>query len=469
MNKPMAHRTTLGKALSINQDEKIYGVFAEIGAGQEVARWFFQAGKASQTIAKTMSAYDMVYSDVIYGKEKSGRYVCKSRLVKMLDREYSQIEQRLGEIRGKKSQFFVFADTVATTTEPKKNSHGWLGLRFQDKPLSPTSQVVLHVRLLDPYRLQQQEVLSTLGVNLIYSSFYFRNDIATFLNHLTDDIKEGRLAIDYMEVSGPAFKDFDNRMLNLELVYRRHASAAFFFGNKEVDYCGDSLFNKPILVQRGSFRPVTLLNLEIMKAGEADFALDNKIKASDLMSLFEITLREIMDHSHSKITKEEFLHRIDLINELGFPVLLTHFNLFFELKNFLRMFSKNKIAMLVGAGLLEKIFDEQFYSHLDGGLLEGMGKLLDKETKMYVFPYKSQSICQTAKSFLPHKGIAKIYEHFLVNGKIKDLTDCDQIPDSYSANEIRAMIEQGDRTWESQVAKSVKEAIKKKKLFGLKG
>ena len=199
-------QSTTQKALDINLDLSRYGSFAEIGAGQEVAHQFFQAGKASQTIALTISAYDMTFSDIIYGKEKSGRYVCESRVRKMLDREYEKLVERLGTTRGKSTSFFAFADTVATGSEGKKNSHGWMGLKFQHKPGAQASEVVLHMRLLDRHRLQQQETLSILGVNLLHSSFYKTAHPLEFIEGLFDKIKNGAIAVDAIHFSGEAFK-----------------------------------------------------------------------------------------------------------------------------------------------------------------------------------------------------------------------------------------------------------------------
>lgn len=257
-------KTILEKALDINVDPLFYGSFAEIGAGQEVARQFFQAGRASQTIALTISAYDMTFSDVIYGREKNGRYVCQSRVEKMLDKEYAKLIERLAEARGDKTCFFSFADTVATSSEGSKRScHGWLGVRFQTKPNSEPSTVILHVRMLDKHRLQQQETLSKLGVNLIHSCLYEHKNPDNFLAGLFDQIKKDALAVDVVLFTGDAFKKYDPILFNLNLVSLGWSEAILVDENGQLQHPGDYLFGKSLLIQRGFFSPVTNTHLDI--------------------------------------------------------------------------------------------------------------------------------------------------------------------------------------------------------------
>lgn len=228
MSDPLAPENTTGKALKINRDLSRYGAFAEIGAGQEVARHFFQAGKASQTIAKTISAYDMIVSDDIYGKEESGRYVCESRVAKMLTHEYDLLVDRLSETRGAHSRFFTFANTVATaSSNSNKQSHGWMGVRFQSEPGGPCNDIILHVRMLDRHRLQQQEALGVLGVNLLDCAFYHLHS-DDFISHLVSGLKQGQVVIDVIKFSGPDTAHFDVRLMNLQLVHRGLADAILF-------------------------------------------------------------------------------------------------------------------------------------------------------------------------------------------------------------------------------------------------
>ena len=139
---------THSKALKINLDPRWYGTFAEIGAGQEVVRWFFRVGGAAGTIAKSMSAYDMKVSDAIYGH--ADRYVSRDRLQAMLDREFDLDVERLGQQRGEDTSFFAFADTVVARSYRGSNEcHGWMGIKFQSRASDQPSQIVMHVRMLD--------------------------------------------------------------------------------------------------------------------------------------------------------------------------------------------------------------------------------------------------------------------------------------------------------------------------------
>ncbi len=200
------------KAFAINMDKAIYGTFAEIGAGQEVARRFFHVGGAAGTVAKTISAYDKTFSDAIYGK--SSRFVSRQRLGEMLDHEYDLLIERLDEKSGAEKTFFAFADTVSARAYKTKNeSHGWLGVRFQTFPRSQPHEIILHVRMLDDHNLAQQEALGIVGVNLIYGAYFFRKDPKVFIASLLDDLDASRIEIDVIRFSGSDFAMIDNRIM----------------------------------------------------------------------------------------------------------------------------------------------------------------------------------------------------------------------------------------------------------------
>jgi hypothetical protein len=456
-------RTTLGKALLINQDPALYGTFAEIGAGQEVARYFFLAGKASQTIAKTISAYDMSFSDEIYGKETSGRYVCESRLFRMLDKEYSLLERRLKQKRGSESLFFAFANTVATSSDQHKHCHGWMGFRFQTAANGPFSDVVMHVRMLDKHRLQQQEIIGILGVNLIFASIFKRQKVNSFIDTLTEDIKEGRLAIDLIRFSGEAFTDFNNNKVNLELLRRKLSEITYFTPEQKILYVGDELYGKALFIQRGSFAPFTNCHLEIINKGLNQFTAEYDLNTKTVMPLLEINLQENdLEKDPNDHWSEDILARIEMINKLGFPVIVSHFNLFFQLKGFLRHYTNAPIGIAISAGLLDKIFSEEYYKDLLGGLLEGLGLLLDKLTKLYVYPHKTDDLCLTTRSLLLPDPQRKIYDYFTYQELIQDLADCEQALMSYHSKEVQALIEKKDPKWETLVPDLVRKDIKAK-------
>ncbi|MFS4457688.1 hypothetical protein [Bdellovibrio sp. HCB2-146] len=461
---------TLGKALRINKDLSRYGAFAEIGAGQEVARHFFQAGKASQTIAKTISAYDMIVSDDIYGKEEHGRYVCESRLKKMLGHEYELLIDRLGKHRGAQSRFFAFANTVATASSgSNKQSHGWMGVRFQTEPGGPSNDIILHVRMLDRHRLQQQEALGMLGVNLLSCAFYELHDDENFISKLVENLKDGQIVIDVIKFDGPAVKHFDVRLMNLELVRRGLAEAILFSPNNEILNISDAVYGKSLLIQRGTFRPVTITHLDVLTKGLDQIKADImhcEGKNLQVLPIMELTMHNLQTDGH--VNEKDFLDRVETLTTLGFHVLISNFFLFYGLKRFLRRYNPNFMALVVGASHLEKLFSEEHYRNLEGGLLEGMGKLLEQKTKLYIYPHKTSQLCLTTKSFFPAPHLRHIYSYFTENKQIVDVSGCDETDDYLHSADVMKLLENQDPRWETLVPPKVRDLIKSKKLFGLK-
>jgi len=451
-------KTILEKALDINVDPLFYGSFAEIGAGQEVARQFFQAGRASQTVALTISAYDMTFSDVIYGREKNGRYVCQSRVEKMLDKEYSKLIERLSEARGDKTCFFSFADTVATSSEGSKRScHGWLGVRFQTKPNTEPSTVILHVRMLDKHRLQQQETLSKLGVNLIHSCLYEHKDSDAFLSGLFDQIKKDALAVDVVMFSGDAFKKFDPILFNLNLVSLGWAEAILVDENGQLQHPGDYLFGKSILIQRAFYNPVTNTHLDVYNRGIEHLKKEFGLKNNDVIGLFEFTLDNRL--KERKLSPEEGAKRVQMISKLKIPTLVTKFTLFYQLKEFIRLSTPKPLGIVIGATHLEKLFDENFYFDLNGGLLEGLSKLLGRFTRLYIYPHKTNEICLLTKSFFPKPEVKNIYAHFMENKMIQDIAGCEDIQTFVHSDDINKLIKKKDNSWKKLVPEAIHKLV----------
>ncbi len=465
-------RTTVGKALDINLDSKKYGAFAEIGAGQEVARYFFQAGRASHTIAKTISAYDMVYSDEIYGKEKSGRYVCESRVQKMLEKEFSLLIRRLDSVRGKDSEFFALANTVATSSAGghkaaahlERESHGWMGFRFQDTPQAEPSEITIHLRMLDRNRLQQQECLGILGVNLMHSSYYRRGSESEFLSYLMDNLKNDQVAIDFIRVSGPAFKNIKMRELNLELVLRGMTTVSLFEPEGSTSYFADRIFNRRLLVQRGSFRPVTNTHLKVLEKGiEHINKLEGNAKSkNDIMSFMELivpqgfnsqNLTELQD------IKSRFINRMKLINELGYTALVSNCTYYYQLKRFCRRFTAQQIYFVLSATHLEKLFEESFYDHLEGGILEGLGKLLDSDVSVLIYPHKTDLVCKTAQTIHFDEPLHNVYKFFAHKKQIVDISGCDEIDRFYHSIDAWNAIEAGGAAWKELVPQPVQALV----------
>src|SRR5262245_4482462 len=249
--------STRRKALALNLDASTYGTFAEIGGGQEVARWFFAVGGAAGTVAKSISAYDMGVSDALYGPTK--RYVSRQRLEAMLKQEFDALLHQLEPNRGDKKRFFAFANTVATRSYNKPgNGRGWMGIRFQAQPRQEPSEIILHAHLLDSTAARQQETLGVLGVNLVHSAF-FHGRCPEVIPCLMDELSRTQVELDMIKLSGPAFANVDNRLMSLQLVQHGFTDAAMFTAEGEVVQPSEVLYKRPILVERGTFRPVTNL------------------------------------------------------------------------------------------------------------------------------------------------------------------------------------------------------------------
>lgn len=453
----------LEKAQRINSDPAIYGTFAEIGAGQEIARFFFQAGKASQTIAKTMSAYDMVFSDEIYGREANGRYVCESRLLKMLTKEYDLLQRRLSQVRGDRSHFFALADTVTTTARDESGrrvSSGWMGIRFQKAPHAPTNDILIHVRLLDRYRLLQQEALGVLGVNLVHAAFFAAANHKDLVHHLTDGIRKGQIAIDYLKCTGPAFSQVNEALLNLQILRSGFGEIILFSEKGEIASLPDSVFNRSLVIERGNFHPVTNTHVDLLEKGRSHLALDfqgSSEKLDSPLAFFEMTLKNL--GGNEALSEEDFLLRLKCLNATGHAVIISNLDLFYKLKRYLRQFTQKPLGLIVSAHFLPKIFENHHYQDLEGGLLEGLSKLLDPQTKILVYPHKSGQTCKTSKTFFPEGGLRKIYDYFLDCDQITDLAGCDEIEEYVHSEQVMEMIHSGAKTWEAQVPEQVRKIL----------
>lgn len=457
--------STLNKAHRINLNPSIYGTFAEIGAGQEVARHFFMAGKASQTVAKTISAYDMTFSDEIYGREKTGRYVCESRLEKMLSHEFSLLVERLSQKRGSDTRFFAFANTVATgSADDKKYCHGWMGMRFQKDPQGPFNDIILHVRMQDRHRLQQQEALGILGVNLVDAAFYHNDDAEDLISCLVDNLKEGQIIIDVLHFSGDGLKHLNPYLTNLELVRRGLAEAVLFGPNKEILHVPDAVYKKAVLLQRGTYRPVTKTHLDVLSKGLNHFKKDFQLQDTQCLSIMELTMRNLL--TDGEVNDKDFLDRIETLCSLGQHVLVSNFYYFYSLKTYFRQYSQEPMAIVLGASHLERVFDDNRYKDLAGGILEGLGKLLDAKTKLYVYPHKTDLACMTAKSFFPTPEVKHLYAHFRDSNQVCDIAGCDETEIYTHSDQVHQMILKKNPQWESLVPTGVRDLIRSKKLFG---
>jgi hypothetical protein len=457
--------STHQKALRINLDDTKYGTFAEIGAGQEVARWFFRVGGASGTIAKTISAYDMQVSDAIYGK--CDRYVSRQRLFTMLDHEYALLLERLHEKRGATTRFFVFAETVAAQSyRPRDECHGWMGIRFQTQPGSPPAQILIHVRMLDHENLQQQEALGIIGVNFIYGALYLSGEPTAFIQSLTDDLTRERIEVDMVKFSGPTFENVDNRLMSLELVQQGLTQAAMFTAKGEVVNAADMLHNKTILVERGSFRPVTKVTLDMLRCAEAQFVQEPGVKGEELLVLMEMTLKNLT--SEGQINHRDFLDRVDILSTLGKTVLISNYAEFHRLASYLFHYTKHKIGIVLGVPTLREIFDEKFYADLEGGILESFGRLFKNDLKLYVYPLQEAATGAliTAGNLRVEPHLQHLYSYLLENRFIEALKDYNKVCLPIFSRDALAKIQSGNSAWEDMVPPEVARIVKERSLLG---
>ena len=452
------------KAFQINLDAKKYGTFAEIGAGQEVARRFFHVGGAAGTVAKTMSAYDMTFSDAIYGSAQ--RYVSRDRLQTMLDHEYKLLIERLDKKLGGVRTFFVFADTVAARSFKQHNeSHGWLGIRFQNEPRGEPSQIVIHVRMLDEANVDQQEALGIIGVNLLYGAFYHQQP-EKLIASLHENLAPDRMQVDLIKFSGPAYENVDNRLMSLQLVSQGLTDAVIFTADGEMVQAADILYKKSILVERGSFRPVTYATNDMLNGARAAFAKQSGSSDADLVVLMEMTLENLL--AEGQLNHADFLARVDILGALGRTVIISKFGEYYRLASYLSRYTTRMIGLVMGVPSLHEIFDEKYYLNLEGGILEALGRMFKSGLKLYVYPMTDEQTGElvTATKLRVAPNLRSLYQYLLENEFIQEITDYNPEFLHIHPPETLAKLQSGDPGWESMVPPEVGRMIKERQFFG---
>jgi hypothetical protein len=456
------------KAKRINLDPDLYGTFAEIGAGQETVRHFFRAGRSSQTIAKAMSAYDKDFSNAIYGPEPGNRFVVESRLKNMLRHEYGLIIDRLSRKDHPSKKFFTFANTVATSTFERPHSgHGWIGVRFQAGPDQPTNDVILHVRLHDPDISLQQENLGILGVNLLYGCLFQHNDPDEIMTALYDNVSRHVMEIDMIQMNGPAFTQVDNRLLSLQLVKRGYTDAVLFGPDGQNLQASEMLYKKNILAIRGSFRPVTKVNIDMIMNGYNMFIKEQRVDRQNLQVLFEITLNNLRADT-GDVDEKDFIDRADILCSLGQTVLISNYQEYYKLVEYFSRYTKARMGLIMGVNNLIDVFDEKYYRNLNGGMLEAFGILFTRDLKIYVYPScieGSDQIMTTANTPV-HPRLKPLYDYLLFNKRLVDIESYDPKVLNVFSKEVLQMIREGRSGWEEMVPPYVDNMIKDNKLFG---
>lgn len=454
------------KALKINLDAGHYGTFAEIGAGQEVVRWFFRAGGAAGTISKSISAYDMKVSDAIYGR--CARYVCRERLQAMLDHEQTLNLERLSAERGSSTAFFAFADTVSARNFKGTNEcHGWMGITFQARPGEPNSQIIIHVRMLDLENALQQEALGIVGVNLVYGACFLHEQPEGLLRSLLDGLSTERIEIDLIEFSGHGFSHLDNRVMSLRLVQLGLTGAAMFSADGKVLQPSEVLYKKPVLIERGRFRPVTYVNLDLaasaLKAFEAE---SDDVEPGHTVSIMEMTMRNLMDGG--EVDLSDFISRADVLATTGHTVMISDFPEYYRLAAYLFRYTQKRIGLAMGAMNLRAIFDPAHYATLDGGILESFGRLFKNNLKLFVYPYLDPATRQlvTIDNVDIDPAVRQLYDYLVARRCIVQLHDIDEKLLHIHSPEVLKQIGRHGSEWEQMVPPEVMRAIKSKNLFG---
>ncbi len=454
------------KALKINLDPRFYGTFAEIGAGQEVVRWFFRVGGGAGTIAKSMSAYDMTVSDAIYGETE--RYVSRQRLQAMLDHEYQLNLDRLNDTRGDNTAFFAFADTVVARSFKGGNEcHGWMGVKFQAHPHDEASQIIVHVRMQDAEASLQQEALGIVGVNLLYGAFFLHHEPEQLVESLLDKLTTGRIEIDLIDFKGIEFRYVDNRLMSLKLVQLGLSGAAMFGPDRAVLQPSEALHNKAVLVERGSFRPVTHVNVDMLQAALEKFTADPAVAGKPILPLMEITMRNLLTDC-TEIDRRDFLARADLLSACGFTVLISDFFEYYRLAAYLAWRTKERVGIVMGAASLIELFEEKYYTQLPGGILESFGRLFKNELTVFVYPLRPHENAEltTVETLQVAPELRKLYGYLTER---RSFVQLDNFKPEYLpifSRDVLKRIAAGDNAWETMVPKEVAELIKKRGFFG---
>ena len=460
--------TTAQKALKINLNSDIYGTFAEIGAGQETVREFFRAGAASGTIAKAMSAYDKAFSDDIYGLEEDNRYVTQSRLKKMLSHEYNLIEKRLDRDIHPNKTYFAYANTVATVNFTKTfKGHGWMGIRFQTTPDRETNEILIHFRLHENEAKHQQETVGRLGTNLIFGAYRHYDNPKEVLLGLYDNIDQDAIEVDLINFSGPDLKDIDNRLMSLQLIKNGYTDAVIFGPQGDNLLPAELLYKKHILAMRGSFRPVTKVNMDMIKRGYNMFTSDKKVDPEKTVVLWEITLNNLL--SDGALDEQDFLDRAEILCSLGQTVLISNYQQYYKLVDYFGRFSKKRQGLVMGVNNLTELFSEKYYRDLQGGILEAFGRIFSKDLKIMVYPFIDHSnegrIMRKTDAEV-HPRFRPIIEYLIFHNRILDIEEFDSEITNIFSREVLAKIKAGEPGWEQSLPQYVDTVIREKKLFG---
>jgi hypothetical protein len=466
MNTDSKKLTALQKALDLNLDNHTYGTIAEVGAGQEVARNFFQSGGASGTVAKTISAYDMQVSDAIYGKDVTGRYVTRTRLTSMLDKEFDLLVKRVADIRPPETQFFTFADTVAAKAyKSEKLCQGWMGMKLQTEPKAEPSNIILHVSLLDSTNLGQQSALGILGVNLIYAAFHFKDNPDMLIDSLFDNLTWGRIELDYIEFSGPGFEGIDNRKMMLRLVQSSLTPIVMFGQDGNGILPQDVLHNKDLLILRGLFRPFTNIHRDMINYGLEGFSAEQKRPLEEIAFFCEMNIAKFVATGEDDIT--DLLTRVEMLTQQGYNVMISSHFRYFRISEYFARDKSRKIGFVLSVENIYQIFDESYYEGFKGGILAAMGALFANNTKLFVYPnLLEDGTLTTVANIKIKEELRYLFLHISKNRGILPIHCSPDIIVPVDDMTLLQQMSKGDESWKKSVPEEIEKRIIEEKLFG---
>jgi hypothetical protein len=446
-------KSTAEKALSLNLIRPLYGTIAEIGAGQEVARWFFKVGGAAGTIAKAMSAYDMTFSDDIYGKEESGRYVVESRVRRMLDHEYSLLESRLSEQENNEKYYFAFADTVAAKSfKYSGDCHGWMGLKFQQTPTDEPSQVILHVRMLDNTNLHQQEALGILGVNLAYACYHYSDDIGAFLASLIEGGLEGRVEVNVAHFEGPLFEKVDSIEASLLLIEKKLCKTILIPESGSISHLAEEFYNKQVIIHRGTFDPPLQTDIDILKSARDHYCGEKTEGFCDPYLVSEVF------YNREKDNFDQLIKKVNLLRRCKQNILITEFERTFQLTEYVALFTNNHINVVFRATKVIQILENERLASLDR-----LSRIFNERTRMYIYPVDSAQIPKNLQkdpskplfnlsNYKPSDLNTHLYNHLIASEYIQELTNFDPELAKWDSKSCQELKSKDEKAWKKLLA-----------------
>ena len=384
----------------------------------------------------------------------------------MLDHEYDLLVKRLDAKLGGDRTFFVFADTVAARSFKQHNeSHGWLGVRFQTAPRGEPNQIIIHLRMLDESNADQQEALGVIGVNLLYGAFYYSQP-EQLISSLQENLAPGRIQVDLIKFSGPSFAKIDNRLINLQLVSQGLTDAVMFTADGEMVQPSEILYKKAILIERGSFRPVTYATNDMLEGARGQFLKESGCSEENTVVLMEMTLENLL--SEGQLNHADFLARVDILGALGRTVLISTFGEYYRLASYLSRYTNRMIGLVMGVPSLIEILDEKYYLNLEGGILEALGRMFKHGLKLYVYPVIDETTGAILSATQVHvaPNLRALFQYLIDNRYIEEITDYRKDFLCIYPATVLAKLKAGDKSWEEMVPPEVAQIIKEREFFG---